>query len=171
VSSLTRTPDDMFQGQPGGGNFKVFGMRAFSNDYLHVLIISTGFEYYADSSKRDDGFITWYADNKPSHRMGAAAVGPDTGPDGTGVGQRIIPEEPMVCVSSCRLLFPSLLYLGPFLMQRLLPEHYPQPRHVRQLAEDIARDDALPGCHACRLCPRISTDRIALERSLRPGLA
>lgn len=30
--------------------------------------------------------------------MGAAAVGPDTGTGGSGVGQRLIPEEPMSIV-------------------------------------------------------------------------
>jgi hypothetical protein len=31
----------------------------------------------------------------PTHRVGAAAVGPDQGSSGSGVGQRLIPEEPM----------------------------------------------------------------------------
>jgi hypothetical protein len=29
------------------------------------------------------------------YRMGASAVGPDQGAGGTGVGQRLVPEEPM----------------------------------------------------------------------------
>jgi hypothetical protein len=35
-------------------------------------------------------------DDIPTVSMGAGAVGPDQGPDGSGVGQRLIPEEPMV---------------------------------------------------------------------------
>jgi hypothetical protein len=35
------------------------------------------------------------ADGKKTYRMGASAVGPDQGAGGTGVGQRLIPEEPM----------------------------------------------------------------------------
>lgn len=79
VSSLTRVPADMFQGS--GQNMKVFG-----------------FEYWADPKSRDDGFITWYSDGKPSYRMGAAAMGPDSGVNSTGVSSRIIPEEPMSIV-------------------------------------------------------------------------
>lgn len=67
----------MFQGS--GQNPKVFG-----------------FEYWADPKNRDDGFITWFSDGKPSYRMGAAAMAPDGGDAGTGVSSRLIPEEPMV---------------------------------------------------------------------------
>ena len=35
-------------------------------------------------------------DGQPTVRMGAGAVGPDQGADGSGVDQRLIPEEPMV---------------------------------------------------------------------------
>ena len=55
-----------------------------------------GFEHWADPSARENGFITWMVDGNPSHRIGAGAVGPDKGPDGSGVGPRLIPEEPMV---------------------------------------------------------------------------
>lgn len=57
----------------------------------------SGFEYYSDPSDPTGGFITWQVDGSPSVRMGAAAVGPDTDPTvGSGVGQRLIPVEPMV---------------------------------------------------------------------------
>jgi hypothetical protein len=56
----------------------------------------TGFEYFANPQQRQDGYITWMMDNNPTVRMGAAAVGPDQGPNGSGVSQRLIPEEPMV---------------------------------------------------------------------------
>ena len=55
-----------------------------------------GFEYWAEPSAPENGFITWMVNGNPSHRVGATAVGPDQGPDGSGVGQRLIPEEPMV---------------------------------------------------------------------------
>jgi hypothetical protein len=56
----------------------------------------SGFEYFANPKSRSDGFITWQMDNAPTIKMGAAAVGPDQGTDGSGVDQRLIPEEPMV---------------------------------------------------------------------------
>jgi Beta-glucan synthesis-associated protein SKN1/KRE6/Sbg1 len=58
----------------------------------------TGFEYWANPSNPPEGFITWMVDDQESARLGAASVGPDQGPNGTGVGQRLIPEEPMSIV-------------------------------------------------------------------------
>ena len=55
-----------------------------------------GFEYWAEPPAPENGFITWMVNGKPTHRIGAEAMGPDQGPDGSGVGRRIIPEEPMV---------------------------------------------------------------------------
>ena len=77
MSSLTNVPDNMFEGS--GQVFTKFG-----------------FEYWAEPSAPEKGFITWMVDGKPSHRVGADAMGPDQGPGGTGVGRRLIPEEPMV---------------------------------------------------------------------------
>ncbi|KAF8339430.1 beta-glucan synthesis-associated [Amanita rubescens] len=79
VSSLATVPGDMFQG---------------SGAVFHTM----GFEYWADPSDRPNNFITWQVDGSPSYRLGASAVGPDTGTNGTGVGQRLIPEEPMSIV-------------------------------------------------------------------------
>ncbi|KIY51861.1 SKN1-domain-containing protein, partial [Fistulina hepatica ATCC 64428] len=79
VSGLTAVPPDMFQGS--GRQFKVFG-----------------FEYWGDAEHRDEGFITWVSNGKPSVGLRAAAMGPDTGENGTGVGQRIVSEEPMSIV-------------------------------------------------------------------------
>ncbi|KDQ52324.1 glycoside hydrolase family 16 protein [Jaapia argillacea MUCL 33604] len=76
ISALTVLPDDMFQGS--GDSFKTLGV-----------------EYFADPSKRDEGFITWQSNGKATVRVGAGAVGPDQGPEGSMVGQRLIPEEPM----------------------------------------------------------------------------
>ncbi|KAK7691618.1 hypothetical protein QCA50_005017 [Cerrena zonata] len=77
VSALTNLPDDMFQG--------------VTNKQFHTL----GFEYWANPSKPEEGFITWQTDGQPSVRMGASAVGADQGTDGSGVSKRLIPEEPM----------------------------------------------------------------------------
>ena len=84
MSSLTNVPDDMFEGS--GQVFTKFG-----------------FEYWAEPSAPDNGFITWMVDGNPSHRVGAAAMGPDQGDGGTGVGSRLIPEEPMVSLGGSPL--------------------------------------------------------------------
>lgn len=103
ISSLTRVPSDMFQGS--GHNFKVFG-----------------FEYWSDPNDPTSGYVEWVVDGSPSHRMGAAAVGPDPeNQGGTGIGQRLIPLEPMSIIlnlgisrtSSHFLILPSLTSLSP----------------------------------------------------------
>lgn len=73
--------------------------------FLHTFVISSptrflkiGFEYWADPSSPDDGFITWMTEDTARFRMGASAMGPDTGTNGTGVGQRLVPEEPMAII-------------------------------------------------------------------------
>lgn len=77
MSCLTNVPDNMFEGS--GQTFTKFG-----------------FEYWAEPSAPEQGFITWMVDGTPSYRLGADAMGPDQGSDGSGVGRRLIPEEPMV---------------------------------------------------------------------------
>ncbi|KAG6898818.1 hypothetical protein C0993_003928, partial [Termitomyces sp. T159_Od127] len=57
-----------------------------------------GFEYWGNPKNPDEGYITWQVDGVQSHRLGAAAVAPDQGPTGSGVGQRLIPVEPMSIV-------------------------------------------------------------------------
>ncbi|PBK96428.1 glycoside hydrolase family 16 protein [Armillaria gallica] len=74
VSALTHVPSGNFQG--GGKQFVVYG-----------------FEYYSNPNSRGDGFITWITDGKPSARMGASAMAAD--PTGSGVSDRLVPEEPM----------------------------------------------------------------------------
>ncbi|KAL0570695.1 hypothetical protein V5O48_011270 [Marasmius crinis-equi] len=80
VSGLTQVPDEGFQGVSD---------RRF---------VKYGFEYWADPNSRDDGYITWQVDDKESVRLTPKAVGPDKGSEGSQVGQRIIPEEPMSIV-------------------------------------------------------------------------
>lgn len=82
ISGLTDLPSDIFNGT--GGNFYTFG-----------------FEYWTDPSTPEDGYIIWETNGVETLKVGADAVGPDPLPDGTGVGQRLITEEPMV---SCRYL-------------------------------------------------------------------
>ncbi|TFK50280.1 beta-glucan synthesis-associated [Heliocybe sulcata] len=79
VSALSRLPDDMFQ-----GSGQVF--------------TTLGFEYWTDPKNPGDGFITWQTAGAPTVRMGAAAMGPDTGDGGSQVDQRLVPEEPMSIV-------------------------------------------------------------------------
>lgn len=79
VSGLTDLPADIYNGS--GGNFYTFG-----------------FEYWTDPANPDEGYITWVANGKQSLRMGAGAVTEDPLPDGSGVGRRLIPEEPMSIV-------------------------------------------------------------------------
>ena len=79
--------------------FSTHSVYLFFFRLRRTLIIgptSTGFEYFADPNARSDGYITWQMDGSPTVRMGAGAVAPDQGSDGSGVGQRLIPEEPMV---------------------------------------------------------------------------
>lgn len=102
VSTLTQVPDDMFQGNP------------------NKRFVSFGFEYWADPNDPTAGYVQWQVDGQPTHRMGANSVGPD--PEelgGSGVGQRLVPVEPMSIIlnlgispnwqtiDTSTLLFPS----------------------------------------------------------------
>ncbi|KAK8846852.1 hypothetical protein IAR55_005940 [Kwoniella newhampshirensis] len=79
VSSLTRLPRNIYYDQPGDNKqFTMFGM-----------------EYQAFPEQREKGYITWYADNKPSWTVNADAIGPNPR---TQIGRRIIPEEPMALI-------------------------------------------------------------------------
>ncbi|KAH7890663.1 beta-glucan synthesis-associated [Phlebopus sp. FC_14] len=79
VSALTVLPDDIFQ--ESGAQFTTFG-----------------FEYWSDPTNPSDGYITWQTAGVPAARLGAAAMGPDAGTNGTGVSQRLISVEPMSIV-------------------------------------------------------------------------
>ncbi|KIJ05278.1 glycoside hydrolase family 16 protein, partial [Paxillus involutus ATCC 200175] len=79
VSALTLLPDDIFQ--ESGAQFTTFG-----------------FEYWSDPTDPSAGFITWQTAGVPAARLGAGALGPDQGTNGTGVSQRLISLEPMSIV-------------------------------------------------------------------------
>ncbi|KAK1925290.1 beta-glucan synthesis-associated protein-domain-containing protein [Papiliotrema laurentii] len=76
VSTLMYIDNDNYQGTSGG-----FGVY--------------GFEMWADPQNRNDGYITWVASGQKSWTMHASAVGPNPR---VGVGQRLIPEEPMAMI-------------------------------------------------------------------------
>ncbi|KAJ7686092.1 beta-glucan synthesis-associated [Mycena rosella] len=61
-------------------------------------MITYGFEYWSDPKNPDTGFITWQVNGSSTVRMGAGAVSADQGTGGSGVGQRLIPVEPMSIV-------------------------------------------------------------------------
>ncbi|ODN85657.1 glucosidase [Cryptococcus wingfieldii CBS 7118] len=81
VSSLTRLPRDIYYNQDIGGDSKQFAVF--------------GMEYKAVPESREDGYITWYADNKTSWTMYADAVAANPR---TEIGRRIVPEEPMAMI-------------------------------------------------------------------------
>lgn len=61
-----------------------------------MKLIRIGFEYFSNPNDRNAGYITWVADGKKSWTMHASATGPNPV---TGVGQRLVSEEPMAMVS------------------------------------------------------------------------
>ncbi|KAL0574580.1 hypothetical protein V5O48_007392 [Marasmius crinis-equi] len=80
VSALTKVPADGYQGMP------------------NPRYVTYGFEYLGNPDDRANSFITWQVDGKPSYRLGPGSVGPDKGPDGSQVDQRIVPEEPLYLI-------------------------------------------------------------------------
>ncbi|KAF9259315.1 SKN1-domain-containing protein [Marasmius fiardii PR-910] len=87
VSGLTKVPLDGHQLSPNR-RFVTYVDR-------HLSCFLLGFEYFANPNNRNEGFITWQVDGKPSVKQLPQAMGPDKGPGGMGAGQRLIPEEPM----------------------------------------------------------------------------
>jgi hypothetical protein len=96
-------------------SFKVQGsnlLRSVGVSLASFLLIShrfreLGFEYWADPSNRDTNFITWQSNGMPTSTLSASAMGPD--PDGTGVSQRLISEEPMAIILNLAIsrMFPT----------------------------------------------------------------
>lgn len=86
VSSLTRVPRDIYYSQSGGGGeFAMFAM-----------------EYDSAPNNKEDGYVTWYSDNKTSWTMYADAVAAN---ERVGIGRRTIPEEPMTLIVNLGLSF------------------------------------------------------------------
>ena len=83
VSALTLMPDRIYYDQanigPRSQEFATFS-----------------FEYQAYPEEREKGYIHWIVDDEPAWTMYADAIGPNAE---TGVGRRIITEEPMYMVS------------------------------------------------------------------------
>ena len=83
---------------------KLFFVSLLSSQSIN----QTGFEYWSDPKNRQNGFITWQVDGQQTSTLYAPAVGPDQGTGGSGVGQRLIPEEPMAIILNLgisRMLF------------------------------------------------------------------
>lgn len=70
-----------------------------------------GFEYWANPDARDEGYIEWVAGG-PSFKVGAHAF---AGDQSLNISDRLIPEEPMVCVIQVgvsALLLPRCAHFG-----------------------------------------------------------
>lgn len=109
VSGLTRLRPDIFQGS--GANFIPMGASSFRYSSPCLLTLTIGFEYWSNPSNPDEGYVSWMVDGKQTTRLGATAVGPDQGVGGSGVGRRLIPEEPMVRLCAHRFLISILTLL------------------------------------------------------------
>ncbi|KAM6494166.1 glycoside hydrolase family 16 protein, partial [Amanita muscaria] len=68
-----------------------------SQNYNNTAYETYGFEWWSDPSNRQSGFVTWYANGKPTWTATSATVGPDSV---TQVSQRLIPEEAMATLQS-----------------------------------------------------------------------
>ena len=114
ISALTQLPADMFQGS--GAVYHTLGMCSVvpcASGHGRWLTVSlTGFEYWSDPNDRSAGEITWQVDGQKTHQVTAAAVAGDPLPDGTGISQRLISEEPMSIVLNLGLSRMSLLIVA-----------------------------------------------------------
>lgn len=64
-----------------------------NNNYNDAGYGVYGYEWWSDSSNRDDGYITWFSDGKPTWKVTSKTIGADPV---SQVSQRLISEEPMV---------------------------------------------------------------------------
>ncbi|ODN76413.1 glucosidase [Cryptococcus wingfieldii CBS 7118] len=86
LSSLTRVPRDIYYNQEGeSGKFGVFGV-----------------EYQAFPDHREDGYITWYSDNKTSWTLYGGTLAPN---NKTEIGQRMVPEEPLALIFNLHMSY------------------------------------------------------------------
>lgn len=109
---------------------------------------SSGFEYWSDPNNRDDGFITWQLDDNPTFRMGASAVGPDTGVNGSQVSQRLISEEPMVGYLESWICLCSLL----------------RRRLSSTLVYQVGRTPSKQHCYGLMDCVQVAGSRLTYQR-------
>jgi hypothetical protein len=119
---------------------------------FQILTSPIGFEYWANPSNPSEGYISWMVDGKQTTRMGATAVGPDQGTGGSGVGQRLIPEEPMV-----RPYVSYLTLSG--LIDRSYPVHRAQLGNIAKLADYRFVHDAVPRIVSDRLRSCVPEER------------
>ena len=105
----------MFQGS--GAKFtklgNVFLILSSVTISFKFPLSGTGFEYWSDPGNRPDGFINWQVNGQQTSSLYAPAFGPDQGKGGSGVGPRLIPEEPMAIVLNLgisRMCFSSPLF-------------------------------------------------------------
>jgi len=76
--------------------------------------VRVGFEYWGDPNDATQGFITWMVDGKPSYKVTAAAVGPDTTVE---IDQRLISREPMSIILNLGMSRKSLASTCSFYMK------------------------------------------------------
>ncbi|GAA5855464.1 hypothetical protein JCM5353_002319 [Sporobolomyces roseus] len=97
-SAVTETPRDAYQHD--GGGFSTYGWESNPGE--------------------NDGYVTWQTDGEPNWTLNAGAVGPNAR---SGVGQRLISEEPMSIIlnlgisdSFQRINYAELVYPGKMLI-------------------------------------------------------
>lgn len=88
--------------------------------YNNTAYASYGYEWWYDSNNRQNSFITWYSEGRPTWTATSATTGPDPV---TQVGQRLVPEEPMYLIINLGLAphfqqpdyknmrFPAMMYI------------------------------------------------------------
>lgn len=62
-----------------------------------------GYELWGNKNDRDNSFITWFVNGQPAWTATAAAIGADST---TEISNRLIAEEPMVCLRHSLLRVP-----------------------------------------------------------------
>ena len=67
-----------------------------SENYNNNGYATYGYEWWSNPNNRDEGYITWFSQGEKSWTVTSKSIGPDPISE---VGQRLIPEEPMVSLS------------------------------------------------------------------------
>lgn len=71
-----------------------------SDNYNNTAYATYGYEYWSNPSHRKDGYIAWFSEGQETWKITTDSVGPDSI---ARISGRIIPEEPMVGLSSISL--------------------------------------------------------------------